>query len=311
MQADRFTIKSQEALAAAQRLAETRRNPQVTAEHLLAVLLEQDGGVVVPVLRKLGVDPAVVRREVDAALEQAPTLGEGGEGSQAGSELVSVLRAAEHEARELKDEYVSTEHLLLALAASGTPAGDALTGAGADRDGILAALAEVRGPHRVTGQNPEDQYQAREKYGRDLTAAAAEGIDPGRIVLATYAPSRAAHLARLALADLGLDTHLYNGHTTTADLLYAGVPVVTAPSETLCGRLGGSIVAAAGLPELVAENLAEYERMADRAISDAGWRQSLRRRLATPSGEATLFDARLAVRRLEGVLISLAEESLR
>ncbi|MFN8174714.1 MAG: ATP-dependent chaperone ClpB [Solirubrobacteraceae bacterium] len=179
MQADRFTIKSQEALAAAQRLAETRRNPQVTAEHLLAVLLEQDGGVVVPVLRKLGVDPAVVRREVDAALEQAPTLGEGGEGSQAGSELVSVLRAAEHEARELKDEYVSTEHLLLALAASGTPAGDALTGAGADRDGILAALAEVRGPHRVTSQNAEEQYQALEKYGRDLTAAAAEGkLDP-------------------------------------------------------------------------------------------------------------------------------------
>lgn len=140
--------------------------------------------------------------------------------------------------------------------------------------------------------------------------AAVEGLDPGRIVFATYAPSRAAHLARLALADLGLDTHLYNGHTTNADLLHAGVPVVTAPSETLCGRLGGSIVAAAGLPDLVAANLADYERMADRAISDAGWRQSLRRRLATPSGDATLFDARLAVRRLEGALFALAEEQL-
>ncbi len=179
MQADRFTIKSQEALAAAQRLAEERRNPQVGTEHLLAVLLQQEGGVVVPVLRKLGVDPAVVRRAVDAALDEAPTLGEGGEGSQAGSELVAVLRAAEHEARDLKDEYVSTEHLLLALAASGTGAGAALTGAGADRDGILKALEEVRGPHRVTSQNAEDAYQALEKYGRDLTAAAAEGkLDP-------------------------------------------------------------------------------------------------------------------------------------
>ncbi len=179
MQADRFTIKSQEALAAAQRLAEDRRNPQVTTEHLLAVLLQQDGGIVVPILRKLGVDPAVVRREVDAALDQAPTLGEGAEGSQAGSELVAVLRAAEREARELKDEYVSTEHLLLALAASGTRAADALTGAGAERDGILAALEEVRGPHRVTSQNAEDAYQALEKYGRDLTAAAADGkLDP-------------------------------------------------------------------------------------------------------------------------------------
>src|SRR3954463_8231765 len=173
MNADRFTIKSQEAIQAAQRLADDRRNPQVTPEHLLAVLLEQDGGVVVPVLQKLGAAPAQVRGEVNEALDGLPTVaGEGSESTGASSDIVQIFRGAEKAARELKDEYVSTEHILLALAGSKTRAGDALRGAGATRDELLKAVAEVRGPHRVTDQNPEDKFQALAKFGRDLTEAA-------------------------------------------------------------------------------------------------------------------------------------------
>jgi ATP-dependent Clp protease ATP-binding subunit ClpB len=185
MQPDRFTIKSQEALQAAQRLADERRNPQTVPEHLLAVLLEQEGGVVAPVLRKLGVAPAAVRQALGAHLDALPTLtGGAGPGSAAepaggSSELVQVLRAAENEMRDLRDEYVSTEHLLLALAAHPGGAGDALRSSGATRDELIKALGEVRGSHRVTDENPEDKFQALEKYGRDLTDAAAQGkLDP-------------------------------------------------------------------------------------------------------------------------------------
>jgi ATP-dependent Clp protease ATP-binding subunit ClpB len=184
MQPDRFTIKSQEALQAAQRLADTRRNPQTTPEHLLAVLLEADSGVVVPVLRKLGVEPGAVRQANGAALDALPKLTSAmrpGEAEQAAGsgELVQILRTAETEARELGDDYVSTEHLLLALAAHPGRAGDALRSSGAGREELLKALADVRGPHRVTDQNPEDKFQALERFGRDLTEAAAQGkLDP-------------------------------------------------------------------------------------------------------------------------------------
>src|ERR1700716_4152019 len=128
MQPDRFTIKSQEALQAAQRLADERHNPQTTPEHLLAVLLEQDAGVVVPVLRKLGVDPEIVRRALGPALDSLPALSgpTPGEPAAGSTELVQILRTAESEMRELKDEYVSTDHLVLAIAAHPGRAGDAL-----------------------------------------------------------------------------------------------------------------------------------------------------------------------------------------
>src|SRR5947209_5976109 len=128
MQPDRFTIKSQEALQAAQRLADERRNPQTMPEHLLAVLLEQDEGIVVPVLRKLGADPAAVRQANGQALDALPKLSGAGAGEAAGgsSELVQVMGTAEKEMRELKDEYISTEHLLLAIAQHPGRAGDAL-----------------------------------------------------------------------------------------------------------------------------------------------------------------------------------------
>jgi ATP-dependent Clp protease ATP-binding subunit ClpB len=182
MQPDRFTIKSQEALQAAQRLAEDRRNPQTTPEHLLAVLLEQEEGVVVPVLRKLGVEPASVRQAVGAALDTLPKLsGADAPSDPAGgsSELSQVLRDGEKEMRELGDDYLSTEHLLLAISGHPGKAGDALRSNGATREQLLKALTEVRGSNRVTDQNPEDKFQALKRFGRDLTEAAADGkLDP-------------------------------------------------------------------------------------------------------------------------------------
>ena len=182
MQQDRFTIKSQEALGAAQRLADGRRNPQTMPEHLLAVLLEQEGGVVVPMLRKLGADPAAVRRTLGARLDALPMLTVSAsrtEPAAGSSELVQILQDAETEMRELRDEYLSTEHILLALAAHPGGAGDALRANGAGHDDLIKALSEVRGSHRVTDKNPEEKFQALEKYGRDLTEAAAAGkLDP-------------------------------------------------------------------------------------------------------------------------------------
>ena len=182
MQPDRFTIKSQEALQAAQRLADERRNPQTTPEHLLAVLLEQDGGVVAPVLRKLGAEPAAVRQTLAPRLDALPKLTSGGAAAEpagGSTELVQILRTAETEMRELNDEYVSTEHLLLALAAHPGGAGEALRSSGAPREALIKALGDVRGSHRVTDDSPEDKFRALEKYGRDLTEAASEGkLDP-------------------------------------------------------------------------------------------------------------------------------------
>ncbi|MDX6675364.1 MAG: ATP-dependent Clp protease ATP-binding subunit ClpB [Solirubrobacteraceae bacterium] len=180
MNPDRFTIKTQEALQAAQRLAEERHNPQFVPEHLLAVLLEQESGVVAPVLDKLGADPGSLRAAVNAALDALPTVsGDDGPAPNASSDLVQVLRAAEKQAGKLKDEYISTEHLLLALAEAKTPAGEALRAAGADHEALLRAVEDVRGPHRVTDQNPEDKYQALQRFGRDLTELAEQGkLDP-------------------------------------------------------------------------------------------------------------------------------------
>src|ERR671934_187283 len=179
MQADRFTIKAQEAIAAGGQLGERRRNPQVTPEHLLSVLLEQEGGVVAPVLSKLGADPRALRADINAILDGLPTMTAGGEAAGPSSELVRVLREGEEEMRELKDEYVSTEHLLLALAQHSSRAGEALRSAGARRDALEKAIAEVRGPHRVTDQAGEEKYRALEKFGRDLTEEAEKGkLDP-------------------------------------------------------------------------------------------------------------------------------------
>jgi ATP-dependent Clp protease ATP-binding subunit ClpB len=178
MQADKFTIKTQEALQAALALAPAKRHAQVTPLHLLAALLDQEGGLVVPVLGKIGAAPEALRADVEAALAQLPTLSAAAEPTTA-PELLTALRGAEREMRELRDEYVSVEHVLLALAADEGPAGNALRSAGATRERLLQALADVRGSHRVTDQSPEEKIQALERYGRDLTEEARDGkLDP-------------------------------------------------------------------------------------------------------------------------------------
>src|ERR671923_162913 len=171
MQLDRFTIKSQEALQAAIRLAAERRNTETAPAHLLLALLDQEEGIVGPVLRKVGADPAAIRSAVGGQIDRLPTITAGAREPGTSRELLDVLRAAERESGRMRDDYISTEHLLLALseAVDGLP----------DHDTIAQAVEQVRGPRRVTDQSPEDKYQALQKFGRDLTQAAEEGkLDP-------------------------------------------------------------------------------------------------------------------------------------
>jgi ATP-dependent Clp protease ATP-binding subunit ClpB len=178
LNADRFTIKSQEALQAALSLAATRKHAQATPEHLLAALLAQDDNVLPGVLRKLDVGLATLRADVDAHLDSLPTLANADEPATA-PELLGVLRAAEVEMREAKDEYISVQHLLLALAGFGGKAGEILRANGLTKERVLQALPDVTGGHRVTSQNAEDQFKALEKFGVDLTERAERGeLDP-------------------------------------------------------------------------------------------------------------------------------------
>jgi ATP-dependent Clp protease ATP-binding subunit ClpB len=175
---DRLTVKSAEALNEAVALARKAGNPLVYDLHLLLALLAQDEGIVVPVLQRVGANVASVRAAADQEAaryakqsDAQPTLSR---------ELTQVVDAAEKEAKTLGDEYVSTEHLLLALSdAKGTDSTRVLTTAGAHRKALLEALKLVRGSHKVTDQSPEGQYQAIEKFTRDLTEAARKGkLDP-------------------------------------------------------------------------------------------------------------------------------------
>jgi ATP-dependent Clp protease ATP-binding subunit ClpB len=164
---NRWTIKTQEAFNAATDLARGRSNPEVTPAHLLAALLRQDGGVVLPVLTRVGKAPLSLRNAADEAVARLPQAY--GSEVRLSRDLQSTFDAADAERQALGDEYLSTEHLLLAMAATLDVA----------KEDLLAALKEVRGSHRVTSQNPEESYQALEKYGRDLTDAARKGkLDP-------------------------------------------------------------------------------------------------------------------------------------
>ncbi len=174
MQPDRFTVKSQEAVAAAQALAAERRNSEVTPAHLLVALLRQEGGLVAPILQKLGADPAAIASRAVAAVEELPKLAETAE-VRPSSAFVATLQGAEREMAGMGDEFISTEHVLLALTEAGSGVAELLP----DRDSLEKAVAEVRGPHKVTSPNPEDSVQALEKFGRDLTAEASSGkLDP-------------------------------------------------------------------------------------------------------------------------------------
>jgi ATP-dependent Clp protease ATP-binding subunit ClpB len=176
---DKFTVKAQEALQAAQEMGGRSGQQQIEPLHLLWALLSQDDGVVPPLLEKLGVSPTGLAGEVEQQIERLPKISGVSEQylSKASNE---VLERAFDEAQRLKDEYVSTEHILLSIAAaSKDPAGQLLARKGATHEAILQAMATIRGSHRVTSQNPESTYRAIEQYARDLTDLARRGkLDP-------------------------------------------------------------------------------------------------------------------------------------
>ncbi len=177
---NKLTRKTQEAIGAAQAIARDRHHSQVGGEHLLAALIGQPEGVVLPVLERVGVSPKTVRDQVEAALEPMPKVyGETAQGAQFSQDAFRLLEAADGERSELGDDYLSTEHLLLAMTKVAGGVGDLLRGLGVTSDAVLEALKQVRGSHRVTSENPEEQYQALERYGRDLTEEARKGkLDP-------------------------------------------------------------------------------------------------------------------------------------
>ncbi|HVD91022.1 MAG TPA: ATP-dependent chaperone ClpB [Vicinamibacterales bacterium] len=181
MNIQKYTEKAQEAVAGAQQLADREGHPEITPEHLLLTLIEQQGGIVPEILRKMNVDPSAVATAVRAELKKLPSA-HGGSQPALSARLRQVANAAEAEAERLKDDYVSTEHLLLAVASESgrnAPAARILQQHGATKDAILQALTSVRGSQRVTSQNPETTYQALEKYGRDLTELARKDkLDP-------------------------------------------------------------------------------------------------------------------------------------
>ena len=179
MRFDKLTIKSQEALQEAQGQCSARGHQNLEAVHLLAALIAQPEGSTVPVLQKLGVSLDALGAEIEKVLEQHPKV-TGGAQAQISPNLNRILDAAFGEAEAMKDEYVSTEHLLLAMSTDESDAsGRVMRGAGANREGILNALKSVRGSAPITDPDPESKYQSLEKFGTDLTEAARMGkLDP-------------------------------------------------------------------------------------------------------------------------------------
>jgi ATP-dependent Clp protease ATP-binding subunit ClpB len=182
MDINRFTEKAQEAVRAAQTLATRYGNQQIEVEHLLLALLEQQGGLVPSILTKAGVNLDPLKKAVEQEINRFPKVtGPSGPVDQVyiTSRLNRVFVAAEDEARKLKDDYISVEHLLLAIIDEGGPAARALKASGGTRDRIQQSLVQVRGHQRVSSQNPESTYEALERYGRDLTKMASQGkLDP-------------------------------------------------------------------------------------------------------------------------------------
>ena len=175
---DKLTLKAQEALQAAQDIAGKRHHQQMEPEHLLLALIAQTDGVVLPLLKKLGADPGRLRAELEEALNRLPQV-EGLIQTYLSPRLGRLFDKAEQEADRFKDEYVSTEHLLIAAADGDGAARDILVRHGMTKDRIFTALMDIRGSQRVTDQNPEDKYQALTRYGRDLTDLARRGkLDP-------------------------------------------------------------------------------------------------------------------------------------
>jgi ATP-dependent Clp protease ATP-binding subunit ClpB len=177
---DKLTRKSQEALSVAIRKAAANGNPQVDPLHLLAALLEQTDGTAAPLLRAVGVDPALIAKEAADQIDRLPRMhGASTSAPETSRQLLAVINTATGRARQLEDEYVSTEHLLVGIAADGGQAASLLRAAGATADALTEAFTAVRGSAKVTSQDPEGTYQALEKYGVDLTQQAKDGkLDP-------------------------------------------------------------------------------------------------------------------------------------
>jgi ATP-dependent Clp protease ATP-binding subunit ClpB len=180
MRLDKFTIKAQDALAQAQKEAEERSHQQIEPEHLLAALIEQEEGVIPSILKKMGVDDRAILSKLDGMLASKPKVyGQANLASYLSPILNLVIEKAFKEADLLKDEFVSTEHLFLAMTEVDSPVRQLLNGFGVDRENIYKTMTEIRGSQRITDQNPEDKYQALAKYGRDLTELARRGkLDP-------------------------------------------------------------------------------------------------------------------------------------
>jgi ATP-dependent Clp protease ATP-binding subunit ClpB len=179
MRSDRFTQKMQEALQSAQDLASRNQHQEITNAHALACLLDQSEGVTRPLLDKLGVSTSTLKQRLQDLLDKRPKIQGAGIQTFLGSELRESIDSAEKEMARMKDEFLSAEHYLLALADSKTDAAKVLQESGVTRARLMEALQQVRGSQRVTDQNPEGKYQTLEKYGRDLTEAARRGkIDP-------------------------------------------------------------------------------------------------------------------------------------
>jgi ATP-dependent Clp protease ATP-binding subunit ClpB len=178
MNLNKFTEKAQEAVLEAQRLAEAYSHSEILPSHLLLALLRQEGGVVPQLARHLSVNPDALAQSLETELNSAAKV-YGGSQPGLSRALNNLLRDAEQTASKMKDDYVSTEHLLLALTEAGGKAGQLLQNYGLTRDAVLQALTHIRGNQRVTSQNPENTYEALLKYGRDLTNLARKGkVDP-------------------------------------------------------------------------------------------------------------------------------------
>ncbi len=180
MRLDKLTVKAQEAIQAAQSLADQGNHQAVEPEHLLLALLQQQEGVVGPLLAKLGARPDALARSVQAEIEKLPAVRGGGGRQYASQRFEGVVNRAWQEAERLKDEYVSTEHLLIAIAQEkGGASARLLAAAGVTAEAIYRSLVDVRGTQRVTDPNPEDKYQALQRYSKDLTELARKGkLDP-------------------------------------------------------------------------------------------------------------------------------------
>jgi ATP-dependent Clp protease ATP-binding subunit ClpB len=179
MRIDRYTQKMQEALQSAQDFAAKSQSPEIGNEHFLLALLDQGEGVTRPLLEKIGVSADALRSRLETDLARRPKVSGAVSDLRISNDLRRTLDSAEGEMSKLKDEYVSAEHYLLALAGENNPAAKALKDLGATRDKIMQGLQQVRGSQRVTDQNPEGKYQTLERYGRDLTQLARRGkIDP-------------------------------------------------------------------------------------------------------------------------------------